>query len=321
MRARVRGRRLFFANVACAAWLASGAARADGSEERAQALFDEGRRLMDVGKIDEACSRFAESQRLDPGGGTLLNLALCHERTGKIATALGEFEAALSLAARDRRSDREELAREHVTSLGPRVPRVMLVVSREADATRLVVAIDGAPIDRASWGTPRPLDPGRHLVEARANGFKTFAITVSLRADGGALGVEIPPLEPDTAAGPPPTPDSAPAHRSALFHVGLWTGVAGYTVSLGTGILAFVAHDNAASKCDFSKKTCVDQRGIDEASRATTMAWMSTISLGIGIAGTVTMLLAPSAKTRVTAAPELARGRAGGATLRVEYVF
>src|SRR5688500_12989999 len=94
----------------------------------AQSLFDEGRNLLAAGKIKEACVKFAESQRLDPGGGTLLNLALCHEREGKIATASAELEAATAQAIKDGRKDREGIARDHFAALQPRLPKLVVEV-------------------------------------------------------------------------------------------------------------------------------------------------------------------------------------------------
>src|SRR6185312_7721257 len=72
----------------------------------AQALFDEGKRLMADKKFAEACPKLVESQRLDPGGGTLLAIALCHEGQGKWATAWGDFNVALSEARRENRAER-----------------------------------------------------------------------------------------------------------------------------------------------------------------------------------------------------------------------
>src|SRR4051812_46885407 len=72
----------------------SGRARAEPSSAdvaTAEALFQEGRKLMAEGRFGEACDRFAASRRLDPGVGTSLNLADCLEKQGRTATAYGMF--------------------------------------------------------------------------------------------------------------------------------------------------------------------------------------------------------------------------------------
>ncbi|MEJ7735736.1 MAG: hypothetical protein WKG00_41925, partial [Polyangiaceae bacterium] len=63
----------------------SSAARAD-DRASAQALFDAGKLLVADGKYAEACPKFEASFTLDRTLGTLLNLADCHEKVGKVAT-------------------------------------------------------------------------------------------------------------------------------------------------------------------------------------------------------------------------------------------
>jgi serine/threonine-protein kinase len=56
-------------------------AQTSGSNKAAaEALFSEGRTLAASGRCVEAIPKFQGSQKLDPGIGTLLNLAECYEQ-------------------------------------------------------------------------------------------------------------------------------------------------------------------------------------------------------------------------------------------------
>src|SRR5688572_19445665 len=138
----------------------------------AQALFDEGKKLMADGKYGDACPKLMESQRLDPGGGTLLAIALCHEGEGKTATAWADFNIALTEARKDKRTERENAAVEHIKTLEAKLTRVRVVVTKKVDG--LEVRRDGTLLGAAQWGTPLPVDPGDHEFEAKAPGRVTW---------------------------------------------------------------------------------------------------------------------------------------------------
>ena len=73
--AEVRGRRRLVAGLALmAALVVPSLALADVAA--AEALYREGRALMEKGDLDAACPKLAESQRLDPSSGTALNLEI-----------------------------------------------------------------------------------------------------------------------------------------------------------------------------------------------------------------------------------------------------
>jgi serine/threonine-protein kinase len=204
----------FVANVAVVvlALVIGGDALADTSAQdktTAQALYDEGRRLMGEKKYADACASFVGSQRLDPAVGTLLNLAVCYDKNGQTASAWATFKDAAAMARDAGQADREKFARGEAAKLEPLLARLTIVVPKESVVDGLVLATDGSPMQRAGWGLATPVDPGEHRVEARAPGKKPWSSAVTIAAKE-QRSVSVPPLE-DLPAPPPPPPPTASA--------------------------------------------------------------------------------------------------------------
>ncbi|HEY6561598.1 MAG TPA: hypothetical protein VI072_30215, partial [Polyangiaceae bacterium] len=187
--------------------VASGAALAQSSTGAAfaETLYRQGRDLMAQGKAAEACPKFAESQRLDPATGTLLNLAACYETVGRLASAWLAYTEAAVAARRDGRADRVNFAEQRITLLEPKLSRLTVVVGPGADAPGLEVRLNGALFGSASRGVPTPVDPGTYRIEATAPGKKRWSEQLVIGKDAATHTATVPPLEdapPDSAATP-----------------------------------------------------------------------------------------------------------------------
>src|SRR5687768_5276645 len=90
----------------------------------ADALFREGREAMKAGDLLIACEKLKESQRLDPAPGTLLNLAECEEKRGRLAIAWEHARRALDTMAQS--DERVAMASARVAALELRLPRLTI---------------------------------------------------------------------------------------------------------------------------------------------------------------------------------------------------
>jgi hypothetical protein len=199
------------------------AAQSAGPQDAAlaEALFRDAKQLVAEGRFDVACPKFEESMRLSPAGGTALNLAACHESQGRLATAWAEFNEAVSMARRDGRADRETLARTHLATIEPRLPRLTLAAGSETEPPDLEIKLDGVLVRRASLGTAVPVDPGQHRVIAAAPGRVPWETVVQI-GEGERLSVAIPALLNTPAPAGPDTPSERPDDsRSHAWRPGL----------------------------------------------------------------------------------------------------
>ena len=259
----------------------------------AEALFREGKQLAGAGDFAQACPKQADSQRLDPGGGTVLALAHCYEAQGRVASAWAAFNDAIAFAQRDGRADRETEARSRLAAIEPRLCWIELAVA--APLPDLELRHDGQLVPRSAWASRLPVDPGTHRFEARAAGRTPWSISVQAVEEGATVAVRVPALEASRpAAGVVPhRRQRPPASRRDSFsasHQWGWSalagGVAAMSVGAYFGILALSDDRTADEACAGAR--CDDRAAVDRSGRAARLATISTVAFGVGITSVAT---------------------------------
>ena len=264
----------------------------------ADAAFREGKELMRKGAYADACPRFEESQRLDPGVGTLLNLGDCYEKLGRTATAWRTFSQAVAAAQAEQQRDAVAEAQRRADALSGRVPTLLLTLAPGAGLAGLDVTVDGIAFDAADLGAPQLIDPGPHEVKAEAPGRLPFVGQV-VAADGAQALLVIPALVSDGPPPPPPGP-TASARRRSRHIIGLATaaaGVAALAVGSGFGLAASADWSDSHAHC--GPDTVCDPTGVDLVRDAQSAATVSTVAFVVGgaclAAGAILYLTAPAA--------------------------
>jgi len=169
----------------------------------AEQLFREGKRLMAKGDTAPACEKFEASERIEPAAGTELNLALCRETNGQIASAWATYIKTATTAKKTGDARREATARKKVAELEPRLIYLTITVPASARGTGLVVKRDDTVVEPAEWDQRTPVDPAEYTVSAEAPGYKPWSTSVVVKTRSKT--VDVPELEklPEVQREPP----------------------------------------------------------------------------------------------------------------------
>lgn len=295
----------------------------------AEVLFRDAKALSDKEQYDLACPKFQESHRIDPKPGTILNLAVCHEKQGKVASAWLDYLEAASFAARAGQKDREAFAKEQAEKLDKTIPR--LVVRVPETTPGIVVKLDAAVVSEGVWGSATPINPGDHAIEATAPGYKAWSSILKIENKPGNVDAIVPKLDLESAVPPvdkpkdppkgdgtngsanpdPPTkgkiPDK-PKPTTSGFNAPLWIGVGIGAVGLAGMIYGTVYGAKTLSLRDAGNVECgpprdetfCTKKGLELQAQAAATAPYSTAGFivgGIGVGAGAALILVGLRKT------------------------
>jgi hypothetical protein len=209
--------------------------------------FQRGRSELKDGRPAEALKSFERSQLLEPGLGTLLNIADCQERLGREVEAWTLFNEGLTWAKRTREYDRLEFAQSRLRALEQHLgrvevlapPDVTVTLNGQAVAAGGVVAVREGPVrvvavspGNAPWEVTLDVTAGQRLViavpAARPNPEQVPAARPNPEQVPVTQAPLLPPLpEPKPAALPPGPPTRSRAGPLVLIGAGAVIAIAG----------------------------------------------------------------------------------------------
>jgi len=133
--------------------------------ERADELFAEGKALLESNLL-EACKKFDESLQENPAAiGTLLNVALCDEKLGKVATAVARFSEARIRAKEQGLPEHIHATEEHIAALTPSVPHLTITLTEHLPETKIL--LDDTLLAPGALANV-PVDPGDLVIVVSA---------------------------------------------------------------------------------------------------------------------------------------------------------
>lgn len=279
----------------------------DADRATARALAQQGQDALDAKDYATAADRFSRADAVFHAPTLLLGLARAQAGLGKLVSAHEAYarivrEGVPVGAPRPFVKAVAEAGKE-LARLEPRIPSVVIQVK---GSTAPRVTIDGAPVPVAALGVNRPVDPGRHLVRAEADGVVPTEVVVTL-AEGKSTSVTLalepaagPVAKPPVVASKSPAPPAAGVKPSAtqriLGYTSLGVGAAGLVLGAVAGGLAVSKHAALATACPTGR--CTGQS--DAISSYHTVGMLSTVGFIAGGAlaatGAVLLITAPRAK-------------------------
>jgi hypothetical protein len=255
-------------------------AAAEDNLAKADALFDEAKKLRDS-NLELACAKFGQSLQLNPQAiGVLLNVAMCDEQHGRIASAVRRYRETRERALEQSFPEYLKAADAKLEVLLPEVPRLSIRFEKKPlPQTRVVV---DEQVVALSALEDLPLDPGERVIIVSAPGRIAFQHRISIDR-GERREVVVPPLE-------------KPTSRRTIGKIAVASGGAAIATGIALGYFAQNRYDHFRKLTDDTgRRLCNDDdgrllcegRAYTGVRSALQLGDIGTIVGGVGIAAVV----------------------------------
>ena len=287
----------------------------------AETLFRDGKRLIKEGKIADACKAFEGSERIEHNVSTVLSLADCREREGRMATAWGLFLKADSDTRNDpAKAPFNKIAKQRAAAIEEKLSYLTISVSDEARIAGLVVTRDDNIVDPAEWNRAIPVDNGEHVVAGKAPGHEPWSTKVTI-TQLDKKSVEVPKFKVLTDLAPKPEVKQEPVPPPVTEQTSASNGRRKIAVGVGAGGIAIAGlaiffgvtsnglRDDAVARCPAA--SCTEDDAIaaqDLNDRARDRALYANIAFGVAgvtVIGAAVLWFTggPERATRVSVTP------------------
>ncbi|HTB75508.1 MAG TPA: hypothetical protein VK762_19790 [Polyangiaceae bacterium] len=294
-------------------------AQSDADRATARSLGQEGQQAFENKDYATAEDRFRRADKMVHAPTLVLGLARALAAEGKYVEAQESFNRIIRegvpSGAPDVFKRALDDAKKEVDAVTPKVGAVTITVKATGgmDIPDPQVVLDEHPINSASLGVRRAIDPGPHVLRATADGYKPGELKFSITEGGSAdepLMLEKDLSAPPVAAGPAPaaapvastssvdlTTQGPSKARKIAPWVAFGVGGAGLLVGGITGILAIGKHSTLADECKPNCNSTTAQSDLDSYHSIGVVSDVGFIVAGVGGAvGAILLLTQPKAE-------------------------
>lgn len=280
-------------------------AHAETDIKKADALFEKGLSLRDT-NLQQSCDAFRESLQWNPQAiGTLMNVALCDEKLGRIASAHSRFSEARDRAKEANLPEYLEEAEAHIKQLETELPHVTIrFLGERPTGTRVLLGDIVVPPTKYEKGELVAVDPGELVIVVSAPGRIAYEARMMI-GKKESKSIEVPELKKGVTV------------RSSRRATGIIFAAAGGTFIVTGAVLGLVAK-NKYTECP---DNICEPAAQSENEKALTFGNVGTVVGAVGVVaggiGLYLWLTAPKdpSERRVTLVPNVTSESAGLAAM------